>query len=455
MPGKKEKLPLSVTHPELAREADGWDPRKFTPGSNKIVKWKCPINHSYSCAIAKRTYRSDGCPFCSNRRLLVGFNDFASKFPNLANEAFGWDPTETKFNESKQLREWKCKYGHIWQASTRARSTGGGCHVCQGDLILKGTNDLATTHPTLVSEAFNWDPTEFSSGSDAKKEWKCSFGHIWTASIASRVRGSGCSYCKKKLINLGVTDLATKFPSIALEAFGWDPKYVFPSSNKKMNWKCPIGHIYEDTPGHRTGRLTGCPYCSSHKVLMGFNDLKTTNPELAKEASGWDPTTVTSGSSLKRQWKCEQGHTWIAVISSRKINGCPSCSKYGFNPNIDGYFYFIEHPEWQMYQVGITNYLEDRFRVHEKLGWKILEYRGPMDGHLAQQWETEILRMLKAKGADLSNEEIAGKFDGYSEAWSKSTFEVKSIKELMRLTEEFEESKDSASAKSPRPKKSI
>jgi hypothetical protein len=61
-----------------------------------------------------------------------------------------------------------------------------------------------------------------------------------------------------------------------------------------------------------------------------------------------------------------------------------------------------------------------------------------MDGHLTQQWEAAILRMLKVKGADLSNAEIAGKFDGYSEAWSKSTFEAKSIKELMRLTEEFE-----------------
>lgn len=47
--------------------------------------------------------------------------------------------------------------------------------------------------------------------------------------------------------------------------------------------------------------------------------------------------------------------------------------------------------------------------------------------------------MLKANGADLSNGIIAGKFDGYSEAWSKSTFEVNSIKELMRMTEEFEE----------------
>jgi hypothetical protein len=62
-----------------------------------------------------------------------------------------------------------------------------------------------------------------------------------------------------------------------------------------------------------------------------------------------------------------------------------------------------------------------------------------MDGHLTQQWEKAILQMLMAKGADLSNAEIAGKFDGYSEAWSKSTFEAKSITELMRLTEEFEE----------------
>jgi hypothetical protein len=61
-----------------------------------------------------------------------------------------------------------------------------------------------------------------------------------------------------------------------------------------------------------------------------------------------------------------------------------------------------------------------------------------MDGLVAREWETSILRFLKANGADLSNSKIAGKFDGYSEAWSKSTFDVTSIMDLMRLTEEFE-----------------
>ena len=80
-----------------------------------------------------------------------------------------------------------------------------------------------------------------------------------------------------------------------------------------------------------------------------------------------------------------------------------------------------------MLQIGITNDLENRLNRHKSSGWEVVELRGPMDGHLTQQWETAILRMLKAKGADLSNSKIAGKFDGYSEAWSKSTFPVKSI----------------------------
>ena len=103
------------------------------------------------------------------------------------------------------------------------------------------------------------------------------------------------------------------------------------------------------------------------------------------------------------------------------------------------HLYFLEHDSWGMFQIGITNDIKRRLAEHGNNGWMVLELRGPMDGHLTQQWETAILRMLKAKGADLSNSKIAGKFDGYSEAWSKSTFEVKTIKELMKLTEEFED----------------
>jgi len=173
--------------------------------------------------------------------------------------------------------------------------------------------------------------------------------------------------------------------------------------------------------------------------LVGFNDLATRYPDIAAEADGWDATTVITGHS-KRAWKCSIGHKWNAEILSRTSTGtgCPSCAKYGFSPDLDGYLYFLEHTKWEMLQIGITNNLDDRLQDHRKLGWDVIEVRGPIDGLLAQKLETAILRMLKANGADLANGKIAGNFDGYSEAWSKSKFIAKSIGELIKLTDEFE-----------------
>jgi hypothetical protein len=126
-------------------------------------------------------------------------------------------------------------------------------------------------------------------------------------------------------------------------------------------------------------------------------------------------------------------------VNSQKRSGCPSCSISGFDPNKDGWLYFLSHPQWEMFQIGITNVPDNRLGSHKKLGWEVLELRGAMDGHLTQQWETAILRMLRGKGADLSNESIAGKFDGYSEAWSNLKFEATSMKQLMDLTDLFED----------------
>jgi hypothetical protein len=40
-------------------------------------------------------------------------------------------------------------------------------------------------------------------------------------------------------------------------------------------------------------------------LLIGFNDLLTTHPEVAKGALGWDPSNVGYSSNEKVAWKCE------------------------------------------------------------------------------------------------------------------------------------------------------
>lgn len=104
--------------------------------------------------------------------------------------------------------------------------------------------------------------------------------------------------------------------------------------DRKAWWICPRGHDYEAAIGHRTLNGSGCPYCANHRVLLGFNDLATTHPELARE---WHPTRngdltpqrVIAGSNKKRWWRCSAGHEWEALSSHRagpRRIGCPYCS---------------------------------------------------------------------------------------------------------------------------------
>ncbi len=440
VPSKKEKLPLSATHPELAKEAEGWDPSEFTYGSGRIKTWKCPLGHVYEASIDKRTSRLHGCPICSGHKVLAGFNDLATTHPLLAASASGWDPTQFSFGSERKL-QWKCELGHEWSATIINRvKLNQGCAVCANKQVIPGVNDLQTTHPVVATEALGWDPQMIVAGSERKLEWICSLGHIWKATPKARTRQeSGCPFCAGRKVLIGFNDLGTTHQLIASQAVDWDPKTVTHGSNQKKPWRCDEGHTWN---AQIISRVQGsnCPVCSGQEVLAGFNDLETTDPKLAKEADNWDPRTVTRGSNSRRKWRCINGHSWLSTVNNRAIleRGCPSCAESGFDPNENGYIYFLEQEDWNMYQIGITNVPDKRLRSHKRLGWRLLELRGPMDGHLTQQWETAILRMLKAKGADLSNEKIAGKFDGYSEAWSKSTFEVSSIKELMKLTEEYE-----------------
>jgi hypothetical protein len=433
-----------TTHPELAKEAFEWDPTQFSFGSQKIVKWKCNLDHVFESRIANRAINGSNCPYCSNNLVLAGFNDLATTHPEISKQADGWDPTTVSAGSGKS-QNWKCSLGHKWSNSPHQHlKSRTGCPICENRRLLVGFNDLATTHPHIAEEAHGWDPTSVVAGHDKKKTWKCELGHIYSSHPFQRTgpRGSGCPVCDNKKIQAGFNDLATTYPEMAKQADGWDPTTVSAGHNSRKKWKCELGHTWEVSPQNRfqvDGVISNCPVCSGDKLWVGFNDLATKHPQLAREAFGWDPSTIIAGQT-KRKWKCQEGHIWMASTISRigSQAGCPTCSKTGFDPNKEGYLYFLTHENWQMLQIGITNNPEKRISSHRKLGWEVLEIRGPMDGLLTQNWETSILRMLRRKGADLSNQTIAGKFDGYSEAWSIATFSAKSLSELMDLVEDHE-----------------
>ena len=221
---------------------------------------------------------------------------------------------------------------------------------------------------------------------------------------------------------LGVNDLQSQFPEIATEAFGWDPSTVVAGTHQRKDWKCSKGHIYSSVVRNRTSRGDGCPICSGKKILEGFNDLKTKFPDIAAEAYGWDPTTVTKSSNQKKDWKCKKGHIYHSSVAGRTINGygCSTCAEYGFDTQKDAWFYLMERPGEQ--QLGISNIIANRLRKHELNGWNIIERTAvPSKGQKVLDTENAFKKWLR-------NE--IGLMEGTTENWSTTKMEVQSLAEL-------------------------
>ncbi len=280
IPGETD---LQTLKPEIAKEWDykqnnGLFPTEVRPHSNKKVFWICSKGHSYKSIISDRT-RGKGCPYCSGNLPIKGENDLATKHPELVKE---WDfennsklPDEYTCGSSKKV-SWICEKGHKWNSTIKDRvKKGVGCPYCAHRIVSPGETDFKTKYPDLAKE---WDysnnkktPESYLAHSPQKVYWICKKGHIWKASIFSRVQGNGCPYCAGFFPIKGETDLESQNPSLASE-WNYDLNILKPcdvtlNSNKKVYWICDKGHSWKTSVDKRNNG-TGCPKCSKKEYLL-------------------------------------------------------------------------------------------------------------------------------------------------------------------------------------------
>lgn len=322
-------------------------PEAVTRGSHIHAWWRCESGHRWQAAVYTRTAGA-GCPYCTGRKVMPGFNDLASVHPALTVQ---WDvrknaplrPENVSAGSQRQVW-WRCERGHSWRAAVRTRAAGSGCPYCAGKLLLPGFNDLEHRFPAVAAQ---WDaarngtlrPCDVLPGTERKVWWRCGCGHSWRAAVSARTNGgNGCPYCAGRKALPGFNDLATQDPALAAQ---WDterngsltPQDVTRTSNRKVWWRCELGHGFQAVIASRANG-SGCPYCAGRKVLPGFNDLETIEPKIA---AGWHPTLngaltpqdVTAGSRKRVWWECAYGHVWKAAIYSRTGRqkcGCPVCA---------------------------------------------------------------------------------------------------------------------------------
>ena len=340
--------------PEVAKEWD-WEknpdyhPDTVTAYSEKKIYWLCPNGHSYAAVPGNRIRNGSGCPYCKGKKVLKGYNDLASQYPEIA-KLWNYErnnplrPDEITTHSNKKVW-WKCAKGHEWRTTPNGFvDRGGFCPKCSSSLrtslpeqaiayYLKSVTTVQ--HQKIIcgwevdvylpdySIAIEYDGVHFHSNSEVKER---------------EPRKNAA------LSEAGITTLRVKEAWTDTE----DEPYViyYNRTHRYLLFSDALRRLFR-----RIEEITGDPInvdvdferdridiLASYKSHIKKNSLVITNPELIDE---WDyvenkdmlPEMFSKGSGEKVHWICEKNHHWTATISSRaKGAGCPYCSGFMCNP---------------------------------------------------------------------------------------------------------------------------
>ena len=347
---------IKTTFPEFFQDMERYGkqdvrPEQLKKRSRTVVHLQCGKGHIWEASPWDYKNISGGmCPYCCHRKLLQGFNDLATLYPDVAQlwdqEGNGMSASDViaRVGKNGAKYHWSCDNGHHWERTIGSAIKHPGCPVCKNQEIVVGYNDISVFAPELFSELDGRHKTvdqleKIFPYSNGKLTWHCPQGHgTYRSAMSKRMSGQGCPVCAGNITTPGINDIATVSPDLMSQ---WDferndisPSAVSSGTRKiKVWWKCDLDHSYQATPGHRTSG-NGCPYCSNKKVLEGFNDLATMFPDVAqqwdyqKNPNGISPKTVVGGSGLRAWWVCGKGHSWDSSVYRRTVEGlgCPRCS---------------------------------------------------------------------------------------------------------------------------------
>ena len=348
---------LSKTYPRVAAEwhltRNGARGPDSVPGhSRDLAWWQCRRNpeHVWRSLVVARTRLGGGCPVCKGLRAGAG-NNLAELYPVIAAQWHlqrnGALRPEDVLPGTHRRVFWRCPANarHVWAAQVVKRTAQGtGCPWCRRDVALPETS-LAVRHPELARQ---WHatkngrlrPEDLRLSAITPVWWRCDQNprHSWTASIPSRLAGSGCPTCGG--LPLRAQTLATREPLLAAE---WDqerngdatPGNVAISSRKIAFWRCAYHpeHRWTSSPAVRVESRRGCPHC--RKRLRDFaGSVAAAHPKLARE---WHPSKnaplrpadVLQSSEARMWWRCarNKSHVWQAGVRTRvRGSACPACS---------------------------------------------------------------------------------------------------------------------------------
>lgn len=344
-------------YPELKQYYSESNPvplEEVTTGQQHKKKfiWKCDKHGEFeqylSTMIRGLKTEFKGCPYCAGKKVKLE-DSFGYNHPELVDE-YSSKNKEDIFNVSLSSGKkalWHCpKCENEWKTSFDTRHRGFGyCKKCFPHSKYKRM--LIDERPDLEKYYKGDRPfSSYSFLSNEEVEWLCEEGHRFKRIIynVSRDKGFKCPICDGVKLEAGVNDLASNYPEL-LEEWSLNnerkPNEIVKSSNLHAKWVCKkCGYEYQAKIQDKINGYT-CPVCDDRTTAEGYNDLRTTHPELAKEYSKnneRDVTTIRKNLDVYALWTCpECNGNYSYLIKDREVgdNSCPYCQNKrvlkGFN----------------------------------------------------------------------------------------------------------------------------
>ena len=210
---------------------------------------------------------------------------------------------------SKAKLQWQCAKGHTWQATPSSVKTKTWCPDCAGVVRLT-IDQMRKTAKVRDGECLS----QKYLGALVKLEWLCSAGHKWWATPNSVKNGTWCLICS------GKAPITIEELQIIAQNKGGEflsPKIV--NSKTNLKWKCAKGHTWLATP-NSVKNGTWCLICSGNAPFT-IEELQV----IAKDRGG-ECLSKKYSYNKNLQWKCTEGHTWLATAKSvRSGRWCKIC----------------------------------------------------------------------------------------------------------------------------------
>ncbi|MCR4719142.1 MAG: hypothetical protein K5768_05880 [Firmicutes bacterium] len=330
---------LATVNPKLASE---WHyekngdvkPTDVTAGSHKKVWWKCSKGHEWQTTISHRT-NGNGCPYCSGKRVLKGYNDLQTVNPVLAKE---WDydrngdikPEDVAANNRRNVW-WICSKGHEWQAKIYHRNSGSGCPICHSErntslpefalLYYLRQNGIEVVH-SYKEHGYELDI--YIPAQHTAIEFD---GYFWHKKKTQKDLEKN-RQCEKDGIKL--YRIREGLPSLNDSSID----YVIKKDHKD------ISSVFEIILNKIVGmsvdidlKRDAIAIENLREYIEKENSIIFSNPEVARQ---WNyerngkikPEYFAPNSGKKVWWRCNKGHEWQATINNRnRGSGCPVCAK--------------------------------------------------------------------------------------------------------------------------------